>query len=85
MHLWFKRARFNESYFGSPGYHRERVAVLGGYEEPDPNPSLGTLTPGADAVPLHKAGKSIGYSRHEGKGNNRVEIGRDSQPLISLS
>jgi len=31
MHLWFKRARFNESYFGSPGYHRERVAVLGGY------------------------------------------------------
>jgi alkylation response protein AidB-like acyl-CoA dehydrogenase len=31
MHLWFKRARFNESHFGSPGYHRERVAVLGGY------------------------------------------------------
>jgi alkylation response protein AidB-like acyl-CoA dehydrogenase len=31
MHLWFKRARFNESYFGSPGYHRERVAALGGY------------------------------------------------------
>jgi alkylation response protein AidB-like acyl-CoA dehydrogenase len=31
MHLWFKRARFNESYFGSPGYHRERAAVLGGY------------------------------------------------------
>jgi len=31
MHLWFKRSRFNESYFGSPAYHRERVAVLGGY------------------------------------------------------
>jgi alkylation response protein AidB-like acyl-CoA dehydrogenase len=31
MHLWFKRARFNESYFGSPGYHRERAAVLGDY------------------------------------------------------
>jgi alkylation response protein AidB-like acyl-CoA dehydrogenase len=31
MHLWFKRARFNESYFGSPSYHRERVAELGGY------------------------------------------------------
>ncbi|MGH7923646.1 MAG: acyl-CoA dehydrogenase family protein [Candidatus Binatus sp.] len=31
MHLWFKRARFNESYFGSPAFHRERVAVLGAY------------------------------------------------------
>jgi alkylation response protein AidB-like acyl-CoA dehydrogenase len=31
MHLWFKRARFNESYFGSPAYHREMVAELGGY------------------------------------------------------
>ncbi len=31
IHLWFKRARFNESYFGSPAYHRERVAQLGGY------------------------------------------------------
>jgi alkylation response protein AidB-like acyl-CoA dehydrogenase len=31
MHLWFKRARFNESYFGSPSYHRERVAALGDY------------------------------------------------------
>ncbi len=31
MHLWFKRARFNESYFGSPAYHRERVAALGDY------------------------------------------------------
>jgi len=31
MHLWFKRARFNESYFGSPSFHRERVAVLGAY------------------------------------------------------
>ncbi len=31
MHIWFKRARFNESYFGSPAFHRERVAALGGY------------------------------------------------------
>ncbi|HEY6419439.1 MAG TPA: acyl-CoA dehydrogenase family protein [Candidatus Binataceae bacterium] len=31
IHLWFKRARFNEPYFGSPSYHRERVAQLGGY------------------------------------------------------
>jgi alkylation response protein AidB-like acyl-CoA dehydrogenase len=31
MHLWFKRARFNESYFGSPHFHRERVAALGNY------------------------------------------------------
>jgi alkylation response protein AidB-like acyl-CoA dehydrogenase len=31
MHLWFKRARFNESYFGSPSFFRERVATLGAY------------------------------------------------------
>ena len=31
IQLWFKRARFNESYFGSPAYHRERVAALGDY------------------------------------------------------
>ena len=31
MHLWFKRARFNESYFGAPAFHREMVAELGGY------------------------------------------------------
>jgi alkylation response protein AidB-like acyl-CoA dehydrogenase len=31
IQLWFKRARFNESYFGSPTYHRERVAALGEY------------------------------------------------------
>ncbi len=31
IQLWFKRARFNESYFGSPAYHRERVASLGDY------------------------------------------------------
>ncbi len=31
IHLWFKRARFNESYFGSPPLHRERVAALSGY------------------------------------------------------
>ncbi len=31
IHLWFKRSRFDESYFGSPPFHRERVAQLGGY------------------------------------------------------
>jgi alkylation response protein AidB-like acyl-CoA dehydrogenase len=31
MHLWFKRARFNESFFGAPAFHRERVATLGDY------------------------------------------------------
>ncbi len=31
IHLWFKRARFNEPCFGSPVYHRERVAALGEY------------------------------------------------------
>jgi alkylation response protein AidB-like acyl-CoA dehydrogenase len=31
IHLWFKRARFNESYFGAPPFHRERVATLSGY------------------------------------------------------
>jgi alkylation response protein AidB-like acyl-CoA dehydrogenase len=31
IHLWFKRSRFDESYFGSPPYHRERVAQLSGY------------------------------------------------------
>jgi alkylation response protein AidB-like acyl-CoA dehydrogenase len=31
IHLWYKRAKFNESFFGSPMYHRERVAALGNY------------------------------------------------------
>jgi alkylation response protein AidB-like acyl-CoA dehydrogenase len=31
IHLWFKRARFNESFFGSPSFHREHVAALSGY------------------------------------------------------
>jgi len=31
IHLWFKRARFNESLFGSPVFHRERLARLSGY------------------------------------------------------
>jgi alkylation response protein AidB-like acyl-CoA dehydrogenase len=31
IHLWFKRARFNEAYFGAPSFHRERVAALGNY------------------------------------------------------
>jgi alkylation response protein AidB-like acyl-CoA dehydrogenase len=34
IHLWFKRARFNESFFGSPSFHRERIAVLSGYGTP---------------------------------------------------
>jgi alkylation response protein AidB-like acyl-CoA dehydrogenase len=28
MHLWFKRAKWNELAFGDPAYHRERVARL---------------------------------------------------------
>jgi len=28
MHLWFKRAKWNESAFGDPTFHRERVAQL---------------------------------------------------------
>jgi alkylation response protein AidB-like acyl-CoA dehydrogenase len=31
IHLWFKRARFNESAFGSPSFHRERLAQLNNY------------------------------------------------------
>lgn len=31
IHLWFKRARFNEAFLGSPAHHRERVAALGRY------------------------------------------------------
>lgn len=31
IHFWFKRARLNESLFGAPPFHRERVAALGGY------------------------------------------------------
>jgi alkylation response protein AidB-like acyl-CoA dehydrogenase len=31
IHLWFKRARFNESAFGSPSFHRERIALLSSY------------------------------------------------------
>ena len=31
IHLWFKRARFNESLYGSPVYHRERLASLSKY------------------------------------------------------
>lgn len=31
IHLWFKRARFNESFFGSPVLHRERLAANSGY------------------------------------------------------
>jgi alkylation response protein AidB-like acyl-CoA dehydrogenase len=31
IHLWFKRARFNESYLGSPTYYRERIARLSAY------------------------------------------------------
>ena len=31
IHLWFKRARWNEVAFGDPAFHRERLAVLDGY------------------------------------------------------
>ncbi len=31
IHFWFKRARLDESLFGAPPFHRERVAALGGY------------------------------------------------------
>ena len=31
LHLWFKRARWNDVAFGGPTYHRERLAVLDGY------------------------------------------------------
>ncbi len=30
MHLWFKRAKWNELAFGDASYHRERLAVLDG-------------------------------------------------------
>jgi alkylation response protein AidB-like acyl-CoA dehydrogenase len=28
LHLWFKRAKWNETAFGDPTFHRERVAQL---------------------------------------------------------
>ncbi len=31
MHFWFKRAKANEALFGSPAFHRERVAALSGW------------------------------------------------------
>ena len=31
MHLWFKRAKWNELAYGDPAYHRERVATLSGW------------------------------------------------------
>jgi alkylation response protein AidB-like acyl-CoA dehydrogenase len=31
LHLWFKRARWNEVAFGDPAFHRERLAALDGY------------------------------------------------------
>src|SRR3989454_3774927 len=31
LHLWFKRARWNEVAFGDPEYQRERVATIDGY------------------------------------------------------
>ncbi len=31
LHLWFKRARWNEVAFGDPTFHRERLATLDGY------------------------------------------------------
>jgi len=31
IHFWFKRAKANEALFGSPTFHRERVAALSGW------------------------------------------------------
>jgi len=31
LHLWFKRARWNEVAFGDPTFHRERLANIDGY------------------------------------------------------
>jgi len=31
LHLWFKRARWNEVAFGDPTWHRERLAAIDGY------------------------------------------------------
>lgn len=31
LHLWFKRAKWNEHAFGDPTYHRERIAQLAGF------------------------------------------------------
>jgi alkylation response protein AidB-like acyl-CoA dehydrogenase len=31
LHLWFKRAKWDELAFGDPSYHRERVATLSGF------------------------------------------------------
>ena len=31
LHLWFKRARWNEVAFGDPTWHRERLASIDGY------------------------------------------------------
>ena len=31
LHFWFKRAKWNETAFGDPSFHRSRVASLGGF------------------------------------------------------
>ncbi len=31
LHLWFKRARWNEVAYGDPAFHRERLAEMDGY------------------------------------------------------
>lgn len=31
IHFWFKRAKANEALFGTPAFHRERVAALSGW------------------------------------------------------
>ena len=31
VHFWYKRARCNEAFFGSPAFHRERIARLSGW------------------------------------------------------
>jgi alkylation response protein AidB-like acyl-CoA dehydrogenase len=38
-HLYFKRAKASEILFGSPGFHRERMAASLGFGAAQSNPS----------------------------------------------
>jgi alkylation response protein AidB-like acyl-CoA dehydrogenase len=31
LHIWFKRARWNEVAYGDPAFHRDRLAAIDGY------------------------------------------------------
>jgi alkylation response protein AidB-like acyl-CoA dehydrogenase len=42
MHLWFKRAKWNETAYGDATFHRERVAQLARFSSPSPLGSLGS-------------------------------------------